>query len=232
MENSDVTMKWLVDCADVAVPASDHPEVLVGRGRTSAPEIRIDDCGESLINVADHLPTHWVYSWLGFSDLANRLALREGVVDRLVRASEELPKEFDIVVLDGWRPRVFQKRLMEYYEEMHQGDVGGYVAESGGRAVPPHTTGGAVDLTLMWRGAPLGLGTDFDAFTAAAAVDSAEGVDDSLGVVRNLRRLLGGVLWKAGLAPYPLEWWHWSFGDQLWAANREEPVAIYGEVYS
>jgi D-alanyl-D-alanine dipeptidase len=27
----------------------------------------------------------------------------------------------------------------------------------------------------------------------------------------------------------PTEWWHWSYGDQHWAAAAGEPVAHYGE---
>ncbi|MGH7156928.1 MAG: hypothetical protein ACREGG_02360 [Candidatus Saccharimonadales bacterium] len=26
----------------------------------------------------------------------------------------------------------------------------------------------------------------------------------------------------------PTEWWHWSYGDQMWAKLRHESVALYG----
>jgi zinc D-Ala-D-Ala dipeptidase len=230
MGNTEQGMKWLVDCCDVTIPLAPQSSVPLTGDRTSAPEITIEECGEALIDVAEHLSTYWVYSWLGFSSLPNRLLLREGVIERLVLAKESLPDDFDLIVIDGWRSRVFQKELFRYYEVEYGADVQGFVSEAGAKAVPPHATGGAVDLTLAWRGAPLGLGTDFDAFTPAAAGNASEESDSGPRIVRELRRLLAGTLLRVGLAPYPLEWWHWSYGDQLWAATNRAPVAVYGEV--
>ncbi|MBQ7252055.1 MAG: hypothetical protein IJS32_05580 [Kiritimatiellae bacterium] len=34
----------------------------------------------------------------------------------------------------------------------------------------------------------------------------------------------------AGFANYPAEWWHFAFGDRLWAACRGKRRAIYGPV--
>lgn len=33
----------------------------------------------------------------------------------------------------------------------------------------------------------------------------------------------------AGFAQHPNEWWHYSFGDQLWAWRKGEAVAVYAE---
>lgn len=229
MEDAEQRMKWLVDCRYISMSLTSQPSVPLAGGRTNATEIPINDCGECLIGVADHLPTYWVYSWLGFDNLPSRLLLREGVVDRLVLAKQSLPRDFDLAVIDGWRSRAFQKELFRYYEVAQQGDIKGFVSDPGPKVVPPHTTGGAVDLTLQWRGAPLGLGTDFDEFTAAAASNASWGDRGSDGIIANLRRLLSRVLREAGLAPYPLEWWHWSYGDQLWAVAYNAQAALYGE---
>jgi D-alanyl-D-alanine dipeptidase len=230
MGDTEEDMKWLVDTSDVAVSCPQQAPMLMADERTSASEIRIEECGENLVDVSDHLRIYWVYSWLGFSRLPSKLALREGVIARLVSANDSLPAEFELVVIDGWRPRAFQCELLRYYKDTYRVDVRGFVADPEAEAVPPHTTGGAVDLTLAWKGATLGLGTDFDAFTDAAASNAAEGDSCQDPVVRDLRRLLGGVLRQAGLVPYPLEWWHWSYGDQLWAAAQEKCCAIYGEL--
>ena len=157
------------------------------------------------------------------------MRLREGVVGRLVAAADALPVGFDLVVLDGWRPRSFQLELHSYYRK--EFGVAGYVADPDPQstAVPPHVTGGAVDLTLRWRGAPLGLGSDFDEFSPAAAFAPAEPTAISERA-RNLRALLARVLRVEGFEPYPWEWWHWSYGDQLWAENGAHPHAVYGEV--
>lgn len=47
---------------------------------------------------------------------------------------------------------------------------------------------------------------------------------------RQNRRLMFTVLKQAGLSNYPEEWWHWSYGDQEWAANLKKESALFGEV--
>lgn len=47
---------------------------------------------------------------------------------------------------------------------------------------------------------------------------------------RENRRILFWAMKKAGIANYPGEWWHFSYGDQEWAANKNEPTALFGEV--
>ena len=74
-----------------------------------------------------------------------------------------------------------------------------------------------MDLTLTWNGTPLALGTAFDAFKPEAALHALESVES---VDRELRRILAGALLSAGLVPYELEWWHWSYGDDVWAAAK------------
>ena len=151
------------------------------------------------------------------------LHVRTGVIDRLMVADEMLPHEFNLIVLDGWRSLADQRRLLDYYGST--ASEGGFVApiEPEG-ARPPHTTGGAVDLTVSWQGVALGLGTDYDSFGETARLGVFEAGGD--GLVRRLRRLLAGVMHAAGMVCYGPEWWHWSFGDDVWAFATGE-VAIY-----
>ena len=46
------------------------------------------------------------------------------------------------------------------------------------------------------------------------------------------RQLLADVMEASGFAQHPNEWWHYSFGDQLWAWRRGAAVAIYAEAVS
>jgi D-alanyl-D-alanine dipeptidase len=95
--------------------------------------------------------------------------------------------------------------------------------------VPPHTTGAAVDLTLAVDGRALALGTYFDDFTAAAHLDACEQpAADPL--ARDLRRVLHAVMTGAGFAANRAEWWHWSTGDQAWAATTGATAAHFGTV--
>jgi D-alanyl-D-alanine dipeptidase len=153
---------------------------------------------------------------------ARNLVLRKGVLARLGHARRRLPPEFDFVVLDAWRSFDEQRSLLRHYSG--RGPTKGFVASVDPDAIrPPHTTGGALDLTLSWRGLALALGSDFDSFTDDALLHAFEAQDSK---VRRLRRMLAGALHAAGFAPYELEWWHWSYGDDVWAAANHR-AAIY-----
>jgi D-alanyl-D-alanine dipeptidase len=44
------------------------------------------------------------------------------------------------------------------------------------------------------------------------------------------RELLNEVMNHSGFHRHPNEWWHFSYGDQLWAWISNEKIAIYGGV--
>jgi D-alanyl-D-alanine dipeptidase len=99
----------------------------------------------------------------------------------------------------------------------------------------PHATGAAVDLTIRWRGGDmLWMGSIFDDATELAHRDRFENLrgdamsfsDDE---ARANRRLLHWVMAEEGFAGHPDEWWHFSWGDQLWAKLAGEPAAHYSE---
>jgi zinc D-Ala-D-Ala dipeptidase len=220
-------MKWLLDCDAIAVPAQPGQPALPYPGQ-ARPDVPVKENDEPLVPLATAIKTYPVYSWLGFRYYPGEMRLRAGVLARIERASRRLPQDFEIVVIDAHRTRAFQAELLAYYQAT-TASLGDYVADPWSDApVPPHTTGGAVDLTLSWRGAVLGLGSDFDAFVPDSAPTALE---DQVGrTARDLRRLLARILRDEGMTVFGSEWWHWSYGDQYWAAQTGEPVAIYGEI--
>ena len=175
--------------------------------------------GEGLVALGDAIPTLDAYSVLKI--LPERsLRVRVGVKKALVVVRRALPEPFDLIVLDGYRTLFEQQQLVDFYDAPSK-----YVASTDADSMrPPHTTGGAVDLTLTWRGAPLAIGTDFDAFHQKAHLDAFESRGDS--VVRRLRRVLAHAMQSAGFAAYSPEWWHWSIGDDVWSAAKRIP-AVY-----
>jgi D-alanyl-D-alanine dipeptidase len=42
--------------------------------------------------------------------------------------------------------------------------------------------------------------------------------------------LLNQVMTHSGFQRHPTEWWHFSYGDQLWAWISNEKSAIYGGI--
>lgn len=222
-------MKWLIDCEHVAVEGTfDFPAVNAPKPLEASGEV-IDN-GEPLVRLSEGFRLEPVYRWLGFKGASSVPRVRAGVLERLQRASSSLPTDFQLAIIDGHRTRAFQAELMDYYKQRSDEPVDAFVSDPYSTTViPPHTTGGAVDLSLAWRGAVLGLGTDFDAFAPEAApawFESHSGHE----TVRNLRRLLASVLTAEDMVPIDSEWWHWSYGDQWWAVQTGAPAAVYGEV--
>lgn len=161
---------------------------------------------------------------------SSAIYLRETVAQKLLAANARLyTYGFGLIVLDAHRELEFQKRLVDFYADPELG--AGYVSpvSEDEKLVPPHTTGGAVDLTLVHRGKRLALGTDYDSFDKLAAPAALEkrGHD---GKARHLRRLLASALGEQDFVPHYLEWWHWSYGDQYWAAEKGFERSIYGVI--
>jgi len=42
------------------------------------------------------------------------------------------------------------------------------------------------------------------------------------------RKMMADALEKAGFSNYPMEFWHWSYGDLWWAKRKKKKIAIYG----
>ena len=156
--------------------------------------------------------------------------LRKSVLPRLVAAGASLPEDFGLAVFDAYRSLSLQRRL---YAAAYS-DPGlppGFIAVPSENllAPTPHLTGGAVDLTLTWRGQALALGTSFDSFTERAAMVALE---EEAGPARELRRLLRSTMESQGFVAYALEWWHFEYGTPRWAAVHEtrplfgQPMAV------
>ena len=147
--------------------------------------------------------------------------IRAGVADRLGMVADALPDGFGLAIFDAWRPLALQAEL---FDAAYGDDrlPPGFIADPDpDPSTPPaHLTGGAVDLTLTWRSAPLALGTPFDDFTPRAA---AAALESEPGPSRELRRLLVGAMRSAGFIVLDIEWWHFEWGTRRWAAIRDEP---------
>ena len=185
--------------------------------------------------------------------------LRLGVVHRLLEAQQHLQRRepcWRLAIFDAWRPVAVQ-RFMVAHATIEACRQRGLDPEGSGPAwdavreevgcfwappsddpatPPPHSTGAAVDLTLaMAHGQPLEMGGAIDAIgpvshplhhAAAAAIDP----DGDPARWHQRRLLLMEVMEAAGFAQHPQEWWHFSYGDQLWAWRSGQPQALYGRV--
>jgi len=102
-------------------------------------------------------------------------------------------------------------------------------------APAPHSAGGAIDLTLKCIDSPdiLTMGTIFDDFTEKSYTDYYEikknksVLSKQEKVALENRRILYWAMKKGGFENYPYEWWHFSWGDQMWAVLSGAKEAFY-----
>lgn len=223
MEYGHLTSDPAAAGAALAALAAEPPPIRLPIPLPDVPVV-VDDDGEPLVDAGRQLMCLRAYHDAGWPGTDPRTWLRAGVVSRLVELQVHLPHGFGLAIFDGWRSPTTVRALYDHYYGPGSTLEPGYLAPPEGRT-PPHTTGGAVDLTLTWHGAPLALGTPFDEFTPRAHLCSFE---SEPGPVRALRRLLVHHMVDAGFAPFAEEWWHFSHGDEDWARWRGVRVANHG----
>lgn len=100
---------------------------------------------------------------------------------------------------------------------------------------PPHSTGAAIDLTLVdATGQVVDMGSEIDELSPRSLADYYAAQPDV--PYHQNRQLLLSVMSAAGFRRHLEEWWHFSLGDQMWAwlGNQENPSAMlkarYGRV--
>jgi D-alanyl-D-alanine dipeptidase len=129
--------------------------------------------------------------------------LHRDAEDKLRRAIE-LAAVLDLrfLIFDAFRPSEAQWVLWDHTPDPE------FLADP--RRGSPHSRGVAVDLTLVdAAGAPLEMGTDFDAFTPLSHHGNLE---ISAEAQRN-RAILLGLMTSAGWDFYRNEWWHYHLFD-------------------
>ena len=179
---------------------------------------------------ADYIAEHPEY---------NGVYVRSGLLERLEKAASLLDRRYKLVVRAGHRPLAVQKRLlkecMEDYMADHP-DVSKREALEHARtfvsdpdtSLPPHCCGAPVDVDVLESGADRLV--DFG---------SPVNVDDDIsylhyegisGIAKENRLMLLGAMLDAGLASTPFEWWHFSYGDQVWAWFYGHRDSLYSPV--
>ena len=188
--------------------------------------------------------------WRRVEGATDKLWLRKTIAEKLARVNARVAAAgLELFLYDAWRPRAVQAYFHDVWmpRELQRRDpslTGAalieeveryWAAPSDSAASPaPHATAAATDLTLRWKGGEtLWMGSLFDDVTALANRDRFEHLDPqnfsfSDQEARANRRLLHWLMAEQGFAGHPDEWWHFSWGDQMWAALTGAPAAHYG----
>jgi len=97
---------------------------------------------------------------------------------------------------------------------------------------PPHSTGGALDVCLSDKdGNLVEMGSMVDQMDETSNPYFYASIKNEEAIIWNSRRtLLREIMNKFGFAQHPNEWWHFSYGDQLWAWKNKKANALYGKI--
>lgn len=187
------------------------------------------------------------YISMGFKYAIPNSYIRQEVCELLYKAQNSLPNGLKLRIWDSWRPfdlqmelyRIYSQQIKKDYCTMNMTDneereiIGQFISYPNNDKMyaPVHTTGGAIDLTLVDSdGVELDMGTAFDSFSQKTQTDYYEKKGDN-DIVRENRRILYNSMINAGFTNLPSEWWHYDYGDRFWAYYNKRG-AIYQGVFT
>lgn len=216
-------------------------------------KIEIKECNEPLVPVdlyPEKIINHPEYYIQGIKGSLPVCYVRESVYEKLIYASKLLPKGYKLVILDAYRPVEVQQTLFDKYknklrkenpnlsdEELTNLTLMFVALPSYDEKKPsPHNTGGSVDLTICDdEGRFLRMGTNYDEMSEIAftryfeeKLERGEKLTTEEEEFLKNRRVLYHIMNFVDFTNFSNEWWHYDFGNQLWAYHKELQYAIYG----
>jgi zinc D-Ala-D-Ala dipeptidase len=220
-------------------------------------QVLIQDCGEPLVPIpidqfAAEQPHAYVKLGAPYGE-RSPYYLRQGVLERLLQAQHFLQKEYPdwrIQIFDAYRPIAVQQFMVDYTLSQTVAAKGlqlaALTAEQRQKILeevyefwavpnldpampPPHSTGAAVDVTIAdGNGVAIDMGSAIDEMSPRSYPDHFlnSPADQSF---HHHRQLLKQAMTHTGFQQHPREWWHYSYGDQLWVwLGGRGGVAQYG----
>ena len=222
-------------------------------------KIPIKDIGDKLIAIPSCLkffdPHPYFHLGAPYKDKTSIWKLREKVINRLVKVNDYLisKSSFNLLIYDSWRPLEVQEFMFKraFLLECKKSDINisfdniksypsilkkvekfwAYPSYDI-RCPPPHSTGGALDVCLSDKdGNLVEMGSMVDQMDETSNPYFYASIKNEEAIIWNSRRnLLRETMTKFGFAQHPNEWWHFSYGDQLWAWKNKKENAVYGKI--
>jgi D-alanyl-D-alanine dipeptidase len=222
------------------------------------PLIPIVECGEPLVPIPVERfalvdPHPYIQAGADYQGRSPYF-LRQSVLNALIQAQatlQNLRPDWRIQIFDAYRPVEVQQHMVDYtfakvVRDRHwhphdlspeqQAEIWEQVYEIWAipsfdpANPPPHSTGGAVDVTLVDGCAnAVEMGSEIDELSARSHPNYyAESTHPPDQRYHAHRQLLNTIMLEAGFCRHPKEWWHFCLGDRMWAWLSETPSARYG----
>lgn len=165
--------------------------------------------------------------------------VRSELAKRLQEVAEKLDSRYRLVIHAGHRPVGVQKQILidcaKDYKDEHS-EASDEEAMEHARmfvsdpetSLPPHVCGAAVDVNVIEiaTGKPLDFGSKVNDDVDASFLY----YPDLTQAQKDNRLMLVTTMLDAGLASCKPEWWHFSYGDQVWAWFYGEENSLYSPV--
>lgn len=209
-----------------------------------AGKVKCEPSPEPLVNLQEAALAHGIDIIVApvESRFNGAIYLRQHVSQDVLRGANVILNatggEITLKIYDGYRALEDQRRLFEHYKlEFEAAMPGASAAEVWERLTqvvadpdltPPHSTGGALDLTLAWtkNHVELDMGSGVNQLNAKAATWCRD-----LSPAQEYNRLLLlGTMNSVGFFNLPTEFWHFSKGDPYEALYSGSAHARYASI--
>jgi D-alanyl-D-alanine dipeptidase len=222
--------------SDNLIVVAQRPHTLASQPRPepvrAINRVPIRDNGEPLVEATSAIP--------GVLRMERPVYGRKSIIEMLGKAQSLLPEGYHLKLRVIYRTMEFQQtsywelydRLVDQHPDWPASqlrrEINKYLAPPDAKHPPGHTTGAAVDLTIVGPD-----GEDLDMVSTLVPQDDMWKVFPTYSKLitpqaAGNRQMLCDVMLAAGFSNFPGEWWHFSYGDSAWAVRTAAPYAIYG----
>lgn len=170
--------------------------------------------------------------------------IRKTLLEKLKRVSENLPKDLNLLIIEGFRSvenqkKVWNRKFIEIKEEkpeLFDEEIEKLVGLIVARPLPlaNHNCGGAIDVTLInSKGDIIDMGTPYPdkgfgpEWHSKFKMLSEEITEEQ----KENRKILREAMEKEEFVWYPGEWWHYCWGDRMWAVYSNQKECFYGPAH-
>ena len=195
-------------------------------------KVKVNECGEKLVIVDDK-------KIIIDKRMKKPVYLRESIYSKLCELDKMIKKDdYKIKLYDAYRSldeqkKSWKKRIKEtrkLYPDVSEDEVIRITTlkvANPTEGVGGHQTGGAIDITLIDRnGYELDMGSHYE-----------EHIEQTKSYSKNLseeqaknRKYLFDKMKELDFVNFPMEWWHFSYGDKMWAAYKGLKDCCYGYI--
>lgn len=173
--------------------------------------------------------------------------IRKTVYKKLCQAQNKLPNGWKFRIYEGLRSLNVQKILFDSLynslklkkntqsnEQLFKQTsllIAPVTFFNGTMNIPPHSTGGAVDLEVINReGDVVNFGMEIKDWNKVSPNVCETFSRDIPKEAKKNRKILLDIMYEEEFVNYPYEWWHFSYGDRLWAYLMKKNKAFYGGI--